>query len=146
MNPKPGKYEWNAHSIQALRRHMGLSQQEMAAELGIRQQTVSEWETDRYRPRGGMITLLTMVAERVSFLPQDAGSPEVPDNWPEQPITRLALKPRATAALQQAGLPTIAAVVARWRENRQGLLDIPDFGERSLQDLEQKLRDLGLIY
>lgn len=146
MNPKPGKYEWNAHSIQALRRHMGLSQQEMAAELGIRQQTVSEWETDRYRPRGGMITLLTLVAERASFLPPDAAEPESPTNWLEQPITRLALKPRATSALQQAGLHTVGEIVVRWRENRQGLLDIPDFGERSRQALEQKLRELGLIY
>ncbi|HNT76904.1 MAG TPA: DNA-directed RNA polymerase subunit alpha C-terminal domain-containing protein [Anaerolineae bacterium] len=86
-----------------------------------------------------------MVAERVSFLPTDA-APDASGDWPEQPITRLALKPRATSALQQSGLHTVAAVVARWRENRQGLLDIPDFGERSLQDLERKLRDLGLIY
>lgn len=46
---------------------MELSQEEMAEELGTRQQTVSEWETGRYRPRGASSTLLTIVAERAGF-------------------------------------------------------------------------------
>jgi len=46
---------------------MSLSQQELAAELGTRQQTVSEWETGRYEPRGASATLLTMIAERAEF-------------------------------------------------------------------------------
>jgi hypothetical protein len=39
----------------------------MAAELGTRQQTVSEWETGLYRPRGGSVRLLTIIAERAGF-------------------------------------------------------------------------------
>ena len=58
---------WDASAVRALRRHMGLSQDEMAAQLGTRQQTVSEWETGRYRPRGASATLLTMIAERADF-------------------------------------------------------------------------------
>jgi DNA-binding transcriptional regulator YiaG len=46
---------------------MRLSQEELAAQLGTRQQTVSEWETGRYRPRGASATLLTMIAERADF-------------------------------------------------------------------------------
>lgn len=53
--------------MRALRLHMKLSQDEMAAQLGTRQQTVSEWETGRYRPRGASATLLSMVAERAEF-------------------------------------------------------------------------------
>src|SRR3989304_150239 len=48
-----GKRDWEAEGVRALRRHLGLSQQQMAAELGTRQQTVSEGETGLYRPRGG---------------------------------------------------------------------------------------------
>ena len=33
--------------------------------LGIRQQTVSEWETGAYLPRGGSLTLLNMIAENI---------------------------------------------------------------------------------
>ncbi len=58
---------WEATSVRALRRHLGLSQREMAAELGTRQQTVSEWETGLYCPRGVSARLLTVVAERAGF-------------------------------------------------------------------------------
>ncbi len=58
---------WEAASIRALRRHLRLSQAGMAAELGTRQQTVSEWETGLYRPRGASVRLLTIIAERAGF-------------------------------------------------------------------------------
>jgi len=46
---------------------LGLTQQELAEELGTRQQTVSEWETGMYRPRGASSRLLTIIAERAGF-------------------------------------------------------------------------------
>ena len=58
---------WDDKSIQALRRHLGLTQQELSERLGTRQQTISEWETGMYRPRGASATLLSMVAERARF-------------------------------------------------------------------------------
>jgi DNA-binding transcriptional regulator YiaG len=58
---------WEASSVRALRRHLGLSQSGMAEELGVRQQTVSEWETGLYRPRGASARLLTIIADRASF-------------------------------------------------------------------------------
>jgi putative transcriptional regulator len=61
------KYQWDSESVRALRDHMGMTQQQMAEELGTRQQTISEWETGMYRPRGGMNRLLTLVAEQAGF-------------------------------------------------------------------------------
>jgi DNA-binding transcriptional regulator YiaG len=61
------KYEWNADSIRALRRHLDMSQQQMSQELGIRQQTISDWELGYHCPRGGMARLLAIVAERAEF-------------------------------------------------------------------------------
>ena len=58
---------WDAGGVRALRRHLALSQEEMARELGTRQQTVSEWETGLYRPRGASARLLTIIAERARF-------------------------------------------------------------------------------
>ena len=46
---------------------MALTQDELAAELGVRQQTVSEWETGQYLPRGASAKLLSLVAERAGF-------------------------------------------------------------------------------
>ncbi len=58
---------WDRSRIRALRNHLGMTQVEMAHQLGIRQQTVSEWETGQYEPRGTSVTLLRMVAERSNF-------------------------------------------------------------------------------
>jgi DNA-binding transcriptional regulator YiaG len=69
------KWHWDGTSIQALRRHLGLTQSELSAQLGIRQQTMSEWETGMYRPRGASATLLSIVAERARFH-YDATSPQ----------------------------------------------------------------------
>lgn len=63
----PSKMEWDEETIRALRHHMGLTQQELADRLNMRQQTISEWETGMYKPRGGSIALLNMVAERAGF-------------------------------------------------------------------------------
>ena len=63
----PRKRQWEAEGVRALRRHLGLSQRQMADELGTRQQTVSEWETGLYRPRGASARLLTIIAERAGF-------------------------------------------------------------------------------
>lgn len=62
-----GQSKWDKERIQALRQHLGLTQQEMASELGTRQQTISEWETGMYQPRGASATLLSLVAEKAGF-------------------------------------------------------------------------------
>ena len=46
---------------------MGLTQGELAAKLGTRQQTISEWETGMYKPRGASSTLLSIIAEQAKF-------------------------------------------------------------------------------
>jgi len=64
---RPRRPTWEASSVRALRRHLGLSQRDLAEELGVRQQTVSEWETGLYRPRGASARLLAIISERASF-------------------------------------------------------------------------------
>lgn len=59
--------KWYKGKIRSLRRHLKLTQSEMAKELGTRQQTISEWERGLYEPRGASATLLGMVAERAGF-------------------------------------------------------------------------------
>ena len=59
--------QWDKEGIRALRQHLGLTQTELARELGTRQQTISEWETGMYQPRGASATLLSIVAERSGF-------------------------------------------------------------------------------
>ena len=58
---------WKAGGVKALREHLGMTQEQLADELNVRQQTVSEWETGQYQPRGASQRLLSMVAERAEF-------------------------------------------------------------------------------
>ena len=58
---------WQADQVKALRQHLRLTQDELAREMGTRQQTISEWETGVYQPRGLSERLLTLVAERAGF-------------------------------------------------------------------------------
>ncbi len=58
---------WNSERVQALRTHLRMTQQELAEELGTRQQTISEWETGMYSPRGTSSTVLNIIAERSGF-------------------------------------------------------------------------------
>ena len=61
--------------MRGLRRHLELTQEQLAEALGVRQQTVSEWETGVYRPRGASDRLLTLVAERAGFAYGAGGPP-----------------------------------------------------------------------
>jgi len=59
--------EWDAEKIRALRDHLGLTQQQLAEELGVRQQTISEWEVGVYQPRRSTSKYLNLIAERAGF-------------------------------------------------------------------------------
>jgi DNA-binding transcriptional regulator YiaG len=77
--------KWDADSIRDLRRHLEMTQQEMSDELGVRQQTISDWECGYHQPRGGMSRLLSIVAERAGYeytirLQDQDKSPDAPSS------------------------------------------------------------------
>ena len=55
---------WDAEAVAGLRYRLGMTQQEFSRALGVRQQTVSEWETGLHQPRGASRRMLTIVAEQ----------------------------------------------------------------------------------
>ncbi|MBL7209898.1 MAG: helix-turn-helix domain-containing protein [Dehalococcoidia bacterium] len=67
MSQERNPVTWDRQGVRALRQHLRLTQAKLAKELGTRQQTISEWETGMYKPRGTSATLLTIVAERSGF-------------------------------------------------------------------------------
>ena len=62
-----GTVAWDSESIKGLRQHMSLTQAQFAEELGIRQQTVSEWEQGVYSPTRASAKHLMLVAEKAGF-------------------------------------------------------------------------------
>ncbi|HEY4687772.1 MAG TPA: helix-turn-helix transcriptional regulator [Anaerolineae bacterium] len=59
--------EWDSARVKALREHLGMTQKQLADELGMRQQTISEWEVGLYAPRRSTQKYLSLIAERVGF-------------------------------------------------------------------------------
>jgi len=59
--------QWNGNLVKALRFYLEFSQKELAQEMAVRQQTISDWEMGAYIPKPSMCKLLTMVAEQKGF-------------------------------------------------------------------------------
>lgn len=54
--------------IHDLRLHLGMDQTRFADELGVRQATVSDWETGKKRPVRAMRACFTRIAQQAGFL------------------------------------------------------------------------------
>ena len=62
-----GRVVWDPGLIRALRAHLELNQAGLAEVLGVRQQTISEWERGSYSPTRASEKHLTLVAEHAGF-------------------------------------------------------------------------------
>ncbi|MGB3292107.1 MAG: helix-turn-helix transcriptional regulator [Phormidesmis sp.] len=60
---------WDQEAVRALRKHMSLTQAKFAQELGVRRQTVSEWENGVYEPDRSTAKHLERVAQQRGFEP-----------------------------------------------------------------------------
>lgn len=67
LRQRVGTFTWDAVSIKAFRSYLGLNQAEFATKIGVRQQTISEWENNIYIPRRAMSKYLTVIAESNDF-------------------------------------------------------------------------------
>jgi DNA-binding transcriptional regulator YiaG len=70
LQQQNGTILWNQTAIKALRRHMDLTQADFSQELGVRRQTVSEWESGLYLPDRATSKHFDRLAQQVQF-PQD---------------------------------------------------------------------------
>lgn len=59
---------WDADSIRDLRLKFGISQALFSKVLGTRQQTVSEWELNFYRPKNAYILVLDLIEDELEAL------------------------------------------------------------------------------
>lgn len=68
-----GAIVWQRDAIKALRKHLGLTQAEFAQRLGVRRQTVSEWENGVYDPDRSTAKFLALIAQQAAFqVPPDS--------------------------------------------------------------------------
>lgn len=71
-----GEIAWDKAAIRALRKHMKLTQAQFADTLGVRRQTISEWENGAYLPDRSTVKHLALVAQTQAFEPQADGDAE----------------------------------------------------------------------
>ena len=71
---RPG---WTADKIKELRDFAGWTQQDLANKMGVRQQTVSEWETGMHAPRFSTSKHLNLIAKEAQFPYQVEDKPDV---------------------------------------------------------------------
>ena len=67
IQKKEGAVVWQQDAIKALRKHMSLTQAQFAQELGVRRQTVSEWENGVYDPDRSTTKFLELIAKQSDF-------------------------------------------------------------------------------
>jgi DNA-binding transcriptional regulator YiaG len=70
LQQQNGTILWDQTAIKALRKHMDLTQADFSQELGVRRQTVSEWESGVYLPDRATSKHFDRLAQQVQF-PQD---------------------------------------------------------------------------
>jgi DNA-binding transcriptional regulator YiaG len=76
VTPVRKSQSWTGDQVKALREFAGLSQQELADRMAVRQQTISDWETGSHTARRSMGKLLEMIAREVGFPYQTNTSPK----------------------------------------------------------------------
>jgi large subunit ribosomal protein L31 len=62
---------------------------------------------------------------------------------PDRPVEELKISARARDALLKAGLSDVGDILKKLAEGEQAMLDIDNFGRKSLIDLKKSLRQLG---
>jgi DNA-binding transcriptional regulator YiaG len=67
IQQKDGKIIWHQDAIRALRKHMSLTQMQFAEQMGVRRQTVSEWENGVYDPDRSTAKFLELIAKQANF-------------------------------------------------------------------------------
>jgi DNA-binding transcriptional regulator YiaG len=64
---RDGEIVWQQDAIRALRKHMQMTQSQFAEELGVRRQTISEWENGVYDPDRSTSRFLRLIAQQAKF-------------------------------------------------------------------------------
>lgn len=77
---------------------------------------------------------------RASEEPQEGA---IPDAVADRPIEELGLQVRAFNCLKRAGITTVGEVLERLKKGRDEMLAIRNFGEKSLDELLDALKDKG---
>jgi DNA-directed RNA polymerase subunit alpha len=94
-----------------------------------------------------LVRHFTLVAGVTEELPAVTREEEgaIPARWFETPIEELDLTVRAHNCLKRAGITQVGEVLEKLRKGEDEILAIRNFGQKSLEELTEKLRQKGFL-
>jgi len=133
---KEGKPVTFAEKLQAYRKNAGLSQEELAGQLGVSRQSVSKWELNQAYPETGkLIELSRLFGVTVDeLLKEGPAPPPTPSRRKRTPV--IAVLGASTLLL---GLALLLTVLAPWERNAGA-------GGVSAASSEPRMEDLRRFY
>ena len=76
---------------------------------------------------------------------QAVAHPRLTSEAIETPIEQLELSVRVFNALKRAGISTVGDVLELLNKGENAVMSIRNFGEKSLEELKQKMREKGFL-
>lgn len=78
-------------------------------------------------------------------VPRAAAQPRLSSEAMETPIEQLELSVRVFNALKRAGISTVGDVLDLLEKGESAIMNIRNFGEKSLEELKEKMREKGFL-
>jgi DNA-directed RNA polymerase subunit alpha len=117
---------------------------------------VEIWTDGTVRPQDALAQAAQMLVQHLRLIAGVSGIEEemdlgekdhkgIPSEYSDKPIEDLELSVRVYNSLKRAGISTIGDLMEMIDKNGGSLMNLRNFGEKSMQELKEKLKGRGLI-
>lgn len=114
------------------------------------------WTDGTMRPQDALSQAATTLVQHLRLiagagtledvmLESDGESKGIPSEWGDKPIEDLELSVRVYNSLKRTGISTIGDLLEMMEKNGGNLMNLRNFGEKSMTELKEKLRGRGLL-
>lgn len=114
------------------------------------------WTDGTMRPQDALSQAATTLVQHLRLiagagtledvmLDGDGESKGIPSEWGDKPIEDLELSVRVYNSLKRTGISSIGDLLEMMEKNGGNLMNLRNFGEKSMTELKEKLRSRGLL-
>ncbi len=117
---------------------------------------IEVWTDGTMRPQDALSQAATTLVQHLRLvagagsldevmLTDEGDSKGIPSEWGDKPIEELELSVRVYNSLKRTGIGTIGDLLDMMEKNGGNLMNLRNFGEKSMTELKEKLRGRGLL-
>lgn len=117
---------------------------------------IEVWTDGTVRPQDALSQAASMLVQHLRLvagagsldevmLEGESDSKGIPSEWGDKPIEELELSVRVYNSLKRTGISTIGDLLDMMEKNGGNLMNLRNFGEKSMTELKEKLRGRGLL-